>query len=168
MKRDRQGNQVCLSILYSLFVHIYSFCLYHLASFCGVLKIFSLLFTYDFIIIIVAFLRSNLFPIYSFCIYLLILNYFQSVGCFSNFFVACCISCVLILLTTTAIELLSLAALKISTNFTNATWFDYTNCSIHAIQDPSHYYFAKNNDRFIQSDDLNEDFGCALLNLYEI
>ena len=80
----------------------------------------------------------------------------------------CCISCVLILLTTTAIELLSLAALKISTNFTNATWFDYTNCSIHAIQDPSHYYFAKNNDRFIQSDDLNEDFGCALLNLYEI
>ena len=39
--------------------------------------------------------------------------------------------------------------------------------SIHAIQDPYHYYFAKNNDRFIQSDDLNDDFGCALLNLYE-
>ena len=41
------------------------------------------------------------------------------------------------------------------------------NNSIYAIQDPSHYYFAKNNDRFIQSDDLNEDFEGALLNLYE-
>ena len=39
--------------------------------------------------------------------------------------------------------------------------------SNHTIQDPFHYYFAKNNDRFIQSDDLNEDFEGALLNLYE-
>ena len=39
--------------------------------------------------------------------------------------------------------------------------------SIYAIQDPSHYYFAKNNYRFIQSDDLNEDFEGAQLNLYE-
>ena len=39
--------------------------------------------------------------------------------------------------------------------------------SYTAIQDPSHYYFAKDNDRFIQSDDFNEDFEGALLNLYE-
>ena len=47
------------------------------------------------------------------------------------------------------------------------TVVSHSNNSIHAIQDPSHYYFAKNNDRFLQSDDLNDDFGCALLNLYE-
>ena len=42
--------------------------------------------------------------------------------------------------------------------------------SYTAIQDPSHYYyyFAKDNDRFIQSDDFNEDFEGALLNLFEI
>ena len=39
--------------------------------------------------------------------------------------------------------------------------------SYTAIQDPSHYYFAKDNDRFIQSDDFNEDIEGALLNLYE-
>ena len=48
------------------------------------------------------------------------------------------------------------------------TGVSQSNNSIHAIQDPFHYYFAKDNDRFIQSDDLNEDFGCALLTLYEI
>ena len=40
--------------------------------------------------------------------------------------------------------------------------------SIHAIQDPSHYDFPKNNDRIIQSDDLNEDYEGTLLDLYEI
>ena len=39
--------------------------------------------------------------------------------------------------------------------------------SVHAIQDPSHYYSAENNDRNIQSNDLNEDFEGALLDLYE-
>ena len=39
--------------------------------------------------------------------------------------------------------------------------------SIHAIQDPSQYYFAKNNDSIIQSDDLNDDFEGTLLDLYE-
>ena len=39
--------------------------------------------------------------------------------------------------------------------------------SIHEIQDPSHHYYANNNDRFIQSDALNEDFEGALLNSYE-
>ena len=39
--------------------------------------------------------------------------------------------------------------------------------SIYAIQDPSHHYFATNNDRILQYDDLNEDFEGALLDLYE-
>lgn len=39
--------------------------------------------------------------------------------------------------------------------------------SMHAIQDPSQYYFATNNDRILQYDDLNEDFEGALLDLYE-
>ena len=39
--------------------------------------------------------------------------------------------------------------------------------SIHAIQDPSHYYFATNSDRILHYDDLNEDFEGALLDLYE-
>ena len=37
---------------------------------------------------------------------------------------------------------------------------------IHAIQHPSHYYFAKNNGRAIQNDDRGEDIEGALLNLY--
>ena len=47
------------------------------------------------------------------------------------------------------------------------TLVSHSNYSIHILQDSSHYYLAKNNDRFIQSDDLNEDFEGALLNLYE-
>ena len=39
--------------------------------------------------------------------------------------------------------------------------------SYTAIQDPSPYYFAKDNHRFIQSDDLNEDIEGAQLNLHE-
>ena len=50
---------------------------------------------------------------------------------------------------------------------TTRTGVSQSNNSIHAIQDPFHYYFAKNNGRFLQSDDLNEDFEGALLNLYE-
>ena len=42
----------------------------------------------------------------------------------------------------------------------------HSNKSIHAIQDPSQYYFAKNNGRVIQNDDKSEDFEGALLNSY--
>lgn len=41
--------------------------------------------------------------------------------------------------------------------------------TIQAIQDSFHYYFAKSYDRyrFMQSDDLKQDFEAAFLNLYE-
>ena len=48
------------------------------------------------------------------------------------------------------------------------TLVSHGNYSIHILQDPSHYYFAEDNDRFIQSDDFNKDIEGALLNLYEI
>ena len=51
--------------------------------------------------------------------------------------------------------------------YINLVWLYEVRFRIHAIQDPSHYYFAEDNDRFIQSDDLNEDFEGALVNLYE-
>lgn len=39
--------------------------------------------------------------------------------------------------------------------------------SIHAVEDQSDYNFQENNGRVIQSNDLNEDFEGALLDLYK-
>ena len=43
----------------------------------------------------------------------------------------------------------------------------HSGSSIHAIQDPSHFYFVKYNNQIAQSDAMNLDFEGALLNLYE-